>query len=356
MPKNAHTDKRYCPNCYAALQEMDNYCGKCGQKYTTGKVKVYTLIKDFFESVFNFDARLFLTLRDLFVPGKLTQQYFRGKHKRYIVPVRLFFIMAVLHFAVLNFVGFDDVIREVVRLNEDFSEKAHLSNFHDQLDTARINVENSFAQHPMVVAALDSLESQVPNLERDSFGLGYMDYKPGEAAKFETVFFTYQEIYESPIDTLVKKSGAETFIGKILLRQSVRFTKEGQTYTLYVLGKLIWVVVLMMPALALFLRLLYVRRHQYYVEHLVFSFHYHAFAFLIFSIAILWADQIDYAGLPILIFSFVGVMVYQYTAMKRYYGQGRIKTFIKFSIVNFSYLFLFTVFLTIIIVMSALLY
>ena len=79
------------------------------------------MIGDFFESILNIDSKIFKTLGALFIPGKLTEAYFRGQQKRYVPPTRLFFVMAVIHFAVLGYLAFgqledqmDDMANETI--------------------------------------------------------------------------------------------------------------------------------------------------------------------------------------------------------------------------------------------------
>ena len=83
----------------------------------------------------------------------------------------------------------------------------------------------------------------------------------------------------------------------------------------------------MMPFLALLLKLLYFRRNRYYVEHLFFSFHFHAFVFLLGTLLILLQNVLSGGLIAILALS---IFVYLFMAMKKVYGQGFFKTFLKF--------------------------
>lgn len=116
-------------------------------------------------------------------------------------------------------------------------------------------------------------------------------------------------------------------------------------------GNLTWMTLLMMPTLAFILLILYARRDYYYVEHLIFSFHYHAFAFLIASPAYLMANRWP-AGVGL---AFGIILIYLFLAMRKVYKQGIIKTSLKFMALNSLYLFVFTFFLIFMLVISALL-
>jgi hypothetical protein len=103
-----------------------------------------------------------------------------------------------------------------------------------------------------------------------------------------------------------------------------------------------------LPLMAAVMAVLYVGSRRYYVEHLVFFVHYHAFFFL-GGIAILLAERLaDAEGGPVgrifdtvanvLEFVFVFYLPwYLYSAMRRVYGQGRFWTFTKFSVLLVAY-------------------
>jgi uncharacterized RDD family membrane protein YckC len=95
----------------------------------------------------------------------------------------------------------------------------------------------------------------------------------------------------------------------------------------------------MMVTLSLLLKLLYIRRSRYLIEHLVFAFHYHSFAFIVYTIALglsHWTGAESWLS-----WAFLGIMIYLFIAMRRYYQQGVFKTIVKFMVLNFSYLFIF---------------
>jgi len=153
------------------------------------------------------------------------------------------------------------------------------------------------------------------------------------------------------LQELVKRGNVEGWIGKIQVQQSIKLNKDGKSFILFLIKNMLWMAIVMMAALALTLKLLYIRRKRYLIEHLVFAFHYHSFSFIIFSVAILlgeWIDSESFIG-----FSFLAVMIYLFIAMRRFYQQGIFKTFVKFNILNFSYLFIFVLFITLTFVVSA---
>ena len=96
------------------------------------------------------------------------------------------------------------------------------------------------------------------------------------------------------------------------------------------------IIILLLPVFALALKLLYVRRNYYYVEHLIFGIHLHCLAFALFSIAFLveWAfpDLEELLNIVYLWF-----LIYAFVAMKRIYCQSWIRTFVKFNFLGATY-------------------
>ena len=122
----------------------------------------------------------------------------------------------------------------------------------------------------------------------------------------------------------------------------------------FAIGNLTWMILALIFALALVMKLLYIRRRKLYVEHLVFLFHNHAFGFLIFSINYLLNFVLNtdaFIGFSTIIF-----MTYCFIAMRRFYQQRFFKTFIKSGILLISYFLLFSIFVVITMLVSILLY
>lgn len=92
------TPPKACTNCGYAL--VDVYCAKCGEKQPDHHdLTVGHFAHELFHELFHLDSKLFRTLRDLVVrPGELTAEYFAGRKKRYIAPLRLFLTLFAIQF------------------------------------------------------------------------------------------------------------------------------------------------------------------------------------------------------------------------------------------------------------------
>lgn len=128
----------------------------------------------------------------------------------------------------------------------------------------------------------------------------------------------------------------------IELNQRVNKDEKG-TWTLLIdrfLHTFPQVMFISLPLFALLLRLLYIRHKKlYYVDHALFSIHLYCASFII--ILILFAlgrlKELPYMGwvsvLELIVY--MSIFFYLYKAMRRFYGQGRFKTILKFLALNF---------------------
>lgn len=85
-----------CENCAAPLHGA--HCHACGQSTHSPLRSLGHAIEEVFESFWHLDGRVFRTLRDLWVPGRVALNYLAGHRVRYIAPLRLFVVLSVLTF------------------------------------------------------------------------------------------------------------------------------------------------------------------------------------------------------------------------------------------------------------------
>jgi len=301
----------------------------------------------------------------LFLPGKLTEAYFEGRHQRYVRPIRLFFITAIIHFAIMNSVlsslpeeAFDFVLQN--------QKNANQAEFLEEIKLERDSVLLQHAGNPAVARALDSLMVSIDHTGNDSISMSYLEYTDAGTLETKDISFSLKDIFSGEkAGKIIEAAGVTNGWSKLQLAQLIKFNKSGGNFPAFIIGKLIWMVLLMMPALALVLKLLYIRRKRYFIEHLVFSYHYHAFAFIIMAIAMLtggsaWFNQsgeeVESSIDAFMSWAILIIMIYLFWAMRRVYKQGIFKTFVKYLLLNFSYLLLFITALTLTFVVSFLLF
>jgi hypothetical protein len=104
-----------------------------------------------------------------------------------------------------------------------------------------------------------------------------------------------------------------------------------------------------LPLFALLLKLLYIRRKQfYYVDHGIFTIHLYIFSFLILLAFFFFSELKDKTGWGwvdwLILVTVLYPFIYYYKAMRRFYGQRRTKTILKYVLL---FILSFFVYLTI---------
>jgi len=286
----------------------------------------------------------------LCIPAKLTKEYFKGKHKTYYHPIRLYLVLSIIFFTILNFVEQNSDNMNIVHINidgdtleEQMEKEAHKIVFLEEIDTLKKQIP--LFQDTTAKAALDSLKAALAeSIGKDSFNI---------TLGGEEKSFGHKDIVSLSGKELVEKYEIKGFWNQIMTKKILHFVHDQTGFSRQVVNNIPLMVLAMMPFLALFMKLLYIRSNRYYVEHLVLNFHHHAFAFFILSIIfILPTTLMEIAIIP----AIIAVFIFLYFTMKRYYGQGYGKTFLKFMVFNFFYLFSFLITLGITFIISFLLF
>ena len=96
-----------CRNCGAPLPHpRPNYCGHCGQETHLKPPTVGEFLQQFGGSYIAMEGALWRTLLLLlFRPGRLTKEYFAGRKRRYVLPLRLYLTISVAAFLALQWSG-----------------------------------------------------------------------------------------------------------------------------------------------------------------------------------------------------------------------------------------------------------
>jgi len=334
-----------CPNCGADIDPGVQYCPACGQKNTDGKITFRELLDDFFEAIFNIDSKVFRTLGGLARPGKLTIDFFKGRQKRYVNPLRLFFVSTLILFGTISFIGQKKINnlleKEVSAVGDSFKLTAYRHMFLHELDTVRSEVEQQFeSERGTASVVLDSLYKAMEDDEKDSLEINLLNSRGWSTFEPSKIRVAYEDLVRYDIEELPEKYSVDNWFGALIMRQQLKLIMNPSSFTVFLFGSFTWMVLLMMPAVAVVLKLLYIRRKIFYIEHLVFLFHYHSFAFLVLALGLLFTTYI-----PSLVnWITLGAAIYFLWAMKAFYRQAWWKTFIKYCLLNFSYFIILSMF------------
>lgn len=96
-----------CLNCDAVV--TGRYCAQCGQTAQQSRPTLGHFVAEGFKSLTNSDSRLWWTLWCLVSkPGFLTKEFFEGRRARYLPPIRLYLVLSVTFFLLINVMPAED--------------------------------------------------------------------------------------------------------------------------------------------------------------------------------------------------------------------------------------------------------
>ncbi|HFS66834.1 MAG TPA: DUF3667 domain-containing protein, partial [Flavobacteriia bacterium] len=81
----------------------DNFCSNCGQVNDLKPLSIKQYLREFLSGFFAFDTRTFHTIFPLlFKPGKVTNDYIKGKRMHYVNPFQLYLHTSIIFFLVIG--------------------------------------------------------------------------------------------------------------------------------------------------------------------------------------------------------------------------------------------------------------
>ncbi|MEO6547014.1 MAG: DUF3667 domain-containing protein [Ferruginibacter sp.] len=320
--------EKVCLNCNAQLSGP--FCHVCGQENIEPKESVWHLVTHFFNDITHFDGKFFSTLGLLIKkPGFLSREYMLGRRASYLNPIRMYiFTSAVFFLIVFSIYHVDrkDIDDSIKIENKTFNEIRALQPDSLKIITAKLN-KGVPVPREKLDAFLDSLK------RNDGFHFTSSKYKTKAA-------------YDSVLKNGIKH---HNWFEKKLIYKEIEVNEKYHYSIGEFLASLISTFVhrfpqmlfISLPIFAFFLKLLYVRRKEYYyVSHGIFSIHFYVFVFIamlvIFGIGQL-KDLMHWQWLKFFeeLVAFI-VMFYLYKALRNFYQQRRGKTIVKFLLLLFS--------------------
>jgi len=349
-----------CKNCKAQLSKEERYCYNCGQKNSQGRLTTQAFLKESWNEFLRFDKRFFRTLFTLFVPGKLTNEIISGKRARYIKPIRLYIGFSILMIASINIylenpLDITESTLENVNLNFNNKIKTQTKPFNnlikDEYAKKVLYAHNEqLIEHGLIPDDSKSVLSEATTSTMELMDLTAVDSLQIIQYNFEKQQMDNLNFALTDIAALSRKDLYETYnvsywINKKLLTQNIRFIKQGSNFFLFLMQKVGICILIMIPFLALFLKLVYVRSEFYYSEHLSFSLHTHSFLYLLISSLVGLSLVNQELSKFIHIITLIVFPLYLFLSLKLVYKQNIFKTALKFIIINGAYMILAAIFI-----------
>lgn len=364
-----------CENC--GRPRSDRFCSQCGQNDRTYSRSLFPVLGELVRESFEFDGRLAQTLRLLlFKPGSLSTEFSRNRRARYMTPVRLYLFSSVVFFLTMSLAMSLAVSRVPNPLEgePDQDPSSSLAEIPgDLMDTLQAVVDSLQAVVPGLQLQIDGEDVPV-SMEISESGIAALranlepsrhrkldDLLQRESARVTEIVLavlaaaldsgsaaedTLSDPHDGtvagdpPASAAVVLPTSRGFLARMALNSFVDLLHDPDAFRERIIGNLSIAMFFLLPVYALMLAVLYWRKKRYYIEHLVFGMHVHAFLFMIVTLMLIasitpmgaagqgWTQGI--LGLA--------VVAYPIIALRRFYGNGWFVTLVKSFVLAVLYL------------------
>jgi hypothetical protein len=341
-----------CLNCGEVL--TGQHCSHCGQRARVRVLSLGGLLRDLLGDLTDWDSRIWRTLVPLAVrPGVLTSEFLRGRRTHYTPPFRMYLTLSVLFFLATS-IGADP--GDAMRLNVD-ENGANLQISDDAPADAPVPEATAPPAPTQGAARLDPTRQRVVDAIVDRLPASEQAEARRElereiGALTPEQMGPVQRLVDDPCGESSLKLDAGPWIDKHepRLREACRkIMADSQSFGRAVYENLPKMMFIFLPLIAAVMFVLYLGSGRYYVEHLLFFLHYHAFFFLGgLAIVLLGrsatlfdgtfvAATLTFAEGALSVVLALYLPYYLYRAMRRVYGQGRVVTLLKYSLLGIGY-------------------
>ena len=366
----------HCENCGAPL--TGEFCGQCGQHAIDYRRSILRVVLDAADSFLNWDTKFLQTLSLLLLrPWQLTNDFNAGRRARYVHPLRLYLIASLIFFLLARAINWDSSGPIELTAQDRAELVASLGKL-----TAPESPLTPEQKEKVEAARTKLLEGQgvLTEQERAELKTVFREFlkstlrkklDPGERAKMSSAIARIPEPPDPvaepkpgepppppviPTPKLPKKEPLHFTMGKegdkktpfeLWLEHQIKekIGEDGAKARLFldtVRNNIPVMMLCCIPLFAFVLKILYIRKRRFYVEHLVHALHIHTFlyvAVIITALAAMGANR----TVPALRGWIVGLMscaifIQIFRSIRHVYKQGWFFTTVKFLFGGLVYL------------------
>jgi hypothetical protein len=324
----------HCENCGAPL--TGHYCAQCGQAAIDYRRSFRHVIADVLDSFLNWDSKFFATIALLILkPWRLTNEFLAGKRVRYVNPLRLYLLASILFFFAVNY-GTKGINFDASKLGA--KDRAELES---DLKDADLPPE---ARQKLEALLRESSPSPAPSPVTNEPSAPPM--AEGNQQKRE-----YGKIGERPFVVFDQSKSSTPFERWIEARAKEKMGEHGTKMGLFIatlFSNLPYMMLCCIPLFAFVLKILYIRRHIFYIDHLIYALHIHTFAYTGIMLIVLATIGLN-RGAPgpiagwIIALLWITFAVQIFLSIRRVYRQGWFISIFKFLFGGFVYLIVLAV-------------
>jgi Protein of unknown function (DUF3667) len=336
--------RNHCENCGAQL--TGHFCSQCGQAAIDYRRSFGHVLLDVLNEFLNWDSKFFGTLALLIIrPWQLTNEFVSGKRVRHVHPVRLYLLASILFFFAVNF-GAKGIRFDPGKLGPK--------------DRAELEAELKDADLPP--AAREKLqtllrESSPPPgpspLPAASPEANVASPSPVPSPKEQTR--EYGKIGERPFVAFDDSKSTTPFERWIEARAKEKMGEHGTKMGLFIttlFSNLPYMMLCCIPLFAFVLKVLYIRRRLFYIDHLIYALHIHTFfyaAIMLIVLATIGLNRFAPGAIAgsLIALLWIAFVTQIFLSIRYVYRQGWFISIFKFLFGGFVYLIVLVIALAI---------
>jgi hypothetical protein len=326
----------YCENCGAPM--AGPFCAQCGQHAVDYRRSFRHVIVDVLDSLLNFESKFFATIGWLIVrPWHLTSEFLAGRRVRYVHPLRLYLLVSILFFFVVNYWAKS---LHVDPSNLSAEDRAEIAADPDIPPGVKAQVQRALDAKGLTqpeAQTSPSPEAPVPPQPTATISPPSPVASPSPPGDFGPLLQ-----FDKP-----PSEGMEKWLEQ---RAKEKMGEHGSKMALFIatlFSNLPYMMLCCIPLFALVLKVLYLRKRIFYIDHLVYALHIHSFAYLAIMLIVLITTGLN-RSIPgtfaswIIAALWITFAAQVFLSIRRLYRQGWFFTVFKFFLGGFAYLIVLT--------------
>ena len=318
-----------CLNCAAQLKGP--YCHNCGQPDRHFILFFPKVLWEMINEAFDLDSRALRTLGPLmFNPGRLSMEYIAGRRARYVNPLRLYIILSVLFFISISlFTNNNNDFK--IENEEGVNGRVYINE--EQVEEVTKDLEEKPKTNTGINSDIVDEEGQI------NVTLGNGEKWNLESNKIQ-FFDSFSEETTNELNQ---------YLWSLALKLDRAIEDDPSDLIDGFFNAIPQLMFILLPLFAVLLKLTYIFKKRYYMEHLIVALHSHCFIFFSLILLIIFSsindvlldpewikDGLLYATIALSLWIPINI----YITQKRIYAQGYMMTFIKFVVVGIAYIWL----------------
>jgi Protein of unknown function (DUF3667) len=327
----------YCENCGAPM--AGPFCAQCGQAAVDYRRSFRHVIVDVLDSFLNWDSKFFATIGWLIArPWHLTNQFVAGRRVRYVHPLRLYLLVSILFFFVVNYWA-KSIHADPSKLSAE--DRAEIAVDPDIPPKVKAQVQRALDAKGLTqpdAQASPSPEAAVPPQPTTTASPPPSVASPSPSGDFGPLL-QLDKPTSDPLEKWLEQKAKE------------KMGEHGSKMALFIatlFSNLPYMMLCCIPLFALVLKVLYVRKRIFYIDHLVYALHIHSFAYLAIMLIVLITIGLNrlipgvFAGW-IIAAIWITSAAQIFLSIRRVYRQGWFFTVFKFFLGGIAYLFVLAI-------------